>query len=167
MFTHNPEVISQYFCKEVSLARMMVLPITHSKGIHTSPIGAIPKKNKLGKCRMIVDLCSLSGHSVKDGISSEWSFVSYPTVDHLSYLGLSQGRGTFLVKADIKEAYQMVPVHLQDQFLFGVQWKGNTYVDLALSFGLHSAPIIFSAVAVKCHTMDTSSKRFKNFTLLR
>ena len=92
-------------------------------------------------------MSSPSGHSVNDGISSEWSSVSYPTVDHLSYLVLSQGKGAFLVKADIKEAYRMVPVHPQDQCLLGVQWKGNTYVDLALPFGLRSAPIIFSAVA--------------------
>ena len=56
------------------------------KGIHTSPIGAIRKKNKLGKWRLIVDLSSPSGHSVNDGISSEWSPVSYLTVDHLSYV---------------------------------------------------------------------------------
>ena len=37
----------------------------------------------------------------------------------------------------------MVPMHPQDQCLLGVQWKGNTYVDLALS----SIPTIFSAVA--------------------
>ena len=67
--------------------------------------------------------------------------VSYPTVDHFSYLVLSQGRGAFLVKTDIKEAYQMVPVHVQDQCLL-VQWKDNTYVDLALLFGLHSALIM-------------------------
>ena len=80
---------------------------------------------------------------MNDGINSEWSYVSYPTVDHLSYLVLSQGKGAFLVKADIKEAYRMVPVHPQDQCLLGVQWKDNTYVDLALPFGLRSAPIIF------------------------
>ena len=147
MLTQNPEVISHYLSQEVSLARMKVLPITHSKDIHTSPIGAIPKKNKPGKWRLIVDLSSPTDHSVNDGISSEWSSVSYPTVDHLSSLVLSHGRGAFMVKADIKEAYRMVPVHPQDQYLLGVQWGDSTYVDLALPFGLRSAPMIFSAVA--------------------
>ena len=148
MLTQNPEVISQYLSQEVSLARMKVLPITHSKDIHTSPIGAIPKKNKPGKWRLIVDLSSLIDHSVNDGISSEWSSISYPTVDHLSSLVLShQGRGAFMVKADIKQAYRMVPVHPQDQYLLGIQWGDSTYVDLALPFELHSAPMIFSAVA--------------------
>ena len=41
----------------------------------------------------------------------------------------------------------MVPVHPQDQYLLRVQWRGNTYVDLAPPFGLRSAPKIFSAMA--------------------
>ena len=147
MLTHNPEVISHYLSQEVSLARMKMFPVSHSTNIHTSPIGVIPKKNKPGKWRLIVDLSSPTGHSVNDGISSEWSSVSYPTVDHLSSLILSLGRGAFLVKADIKEAYRMVPVHPQDQCLLGVQWGGNTYVDTVLPFGLRSAPKNFSAVA--------------------
>ena len=84
---------------------------------------------------------------MNDGISSEWSSVTYLTVDHLSTMVLCQGRGAFLVKADITEAYRMVPVHPCDQHLLGVQWEGNVYVDLVLSFGLRSAPSIFLAVA--------------------
>ena len=45
------------------------------------------------------------------------------TVDHLSSLVLSQGRGAFVVKADIKEDYRMVSVHPQDQYLLRVQWE--------------------------------------------
>ena len=98
-------ILRSYLSREVSLARIKVLPSSHSKDIHTSPIGAIPKKKKPGKWRLIVDLFSPTDHSVNDGISSEWSSVSYPTVDHLSSLVLNQGRGPFMVKADIKEAY--------------------------------------------------------------
>ena len=48
---------------------------------------------------------------------------------------------------DLKDAYRMVPVHLEDQHLLAISWEGQTYVDRALPFGLHSAPKIFSAVA--------------------
>ena len=94
-----------------------------------------------------MDLSSPAGASVNDGISPEFSTVSYVSVDHLSSLVLSAGRGAFLVKADIKEAYRKLPVHPHDQFLLRVQWEGITYTDLALPFGLRSAPKIFSAVA--------------------
>ena len=48
---------------------------------------------------------------------------------------------------DIKEAYRMVPVHPEDRHLLAVRWKGVTYVDKVLPFGLRSSAIIFSAVA--------------------
>ena len=60
---------------------------------------------------------------------------------------LTVGCGSFLVKADIQEAYRMIPVHPQVQHLLGVQWNNYVYIDRRLSFGLRSAPIIFTAVA--------------------
>lgn len=56
------------------------------------------------------------------------------------------GKGTQLVKLDIKDAYRIVPVHPADYHLLGVAWRGNIYVDRALPFGLRSAPKIFSAI---------------------
>ena len=146
--TKNTAVISEYLQREVSLGRMQkhVLPSKENQ-IHISPIGAIPKRNKPGKWRLIVDLSSPAGASVNDGISPDLSSVFYASVDHLSSLVLSAGRGAFLVKADIKEAYRMLPIHPHDQPLLGVQWRGITYTDSALPFGLRSAPKIFSAVA--------------------
>ena len=41
----------------------------------------------------------------------------------------------------------MVPVRPEDSLLLGIQWEGISYADLALPFGLRSAPILFSAVA--------------------
>ena len=50
-------------------------------------------------------------------IDTNRSSLSYASVDRLAALVVSTGRGCYLVKADIKEAYRMVPVHLQDQHL--------------------------------------------------
>lgn len=117
------------------------------ESIHISPIGVIPKKNKPGKWRLIVDLSSPACASVNDGISHELSSMSYPSVDHLVQLVLNVGRGAWLVKADIKEAYRMVPIHPEDQPLLGIKWDNAVFVDRTLPFGLRSAPKIFSAVA--------------------
>ena len=116
-------------------------------GIHISPLGVIPKKNKPGKYRLIVDLSSPAGFSINDGISHELSSIKYTSVDHLACLIHSIGRGALLVKADIKEAYRMIPVHPHDQHLLGVRWNDSYYIDRMLPFGLRSAPKIFSAVA--------------------
>lgn len=95
----------------------------------------------------MVDLSSPAGASVNDGIDSEWASVSYATVDMLALVVLEAGRGSFLVKADVKEAYRMVPVHPQDRWLLGISWGPTVYVDNVLPFGLRSAPKIFTAIA--------------------
>ena len=73
--------------------------------------------------------------------------MSYVFIDNLSSLVITTGRGAFLVKADIKEAYRMLSIHPEDQALLGVCWEGIIYTDRALPFGLRSAPKIFSAIA--------------------
>ena len=63
-----------------------------------------------------MDLSSPKDHSVNDGIAGEWSSLTYTTVNHLVSTLLNVGRGCLLVKANIKEAYQMIPVH-------PIQWR--------------------------------------------
>lgn len=96
---------------------------------------------------MIVDLSFPRGHSINDGVSTELSSISYASVDDAVNLILQLGRGTQLVKLDLKNAYHIVPVHPHDQHLLAVSWDRGIYVDRALPFGLRSAPKIFSAVA--------------------
>ena len=38
-------------------------------------------------------------------------------------------------------------IHPQDRPLLGMVWRGKYYVDMALPFGLRSAPYIFTAIA--------------------
>jgi len=48
-----------------------------------------------------------------------------------------------MVKADIQEAYRMVPVHPEDQHLLSGTGRVFLYIDKVLPFGLRSAPKIF------------------------
>ena len=96
ILTQNPSIIAEYLQREVSLGRMKCLPTTGChRDVHLSPIGAIPKKHKPGKWRLIVDLSSLSNASVNDGISSELSSLKYPTVDLSQPLFYKRERGSF------------------------------------------------------------------------
>ena len=116
------------------------------RGIQISPIGAISKKKRLGKWRVITDLSSPAGKSINNAISK--NSLPSNTLQWIIYHHLSFQRATsFLVKADIKEAYRMVLVHPDEQSLLGVLWDGRVYIDRMLPFGLSSAVIIFSAVA--------------------
>ena len=87
------------------------------------------------------------GHSVNDGISPELSLLQYAKVDNAVDIIRKLGRGTQLVKLDIKDAYRIVPVHLADYHLLGIEWRGFTYIDWALPFKLRSAPKVFNVVA--------------------
>ena len=140
----RPEIISAYIQHEVDLKRMAPLPATAS--LHVSPFGAIPKKNKPDKWRLIVDLSSPEGHSVNDAIRRDLCSVLYTSVDKAVVLAQSLGQGYLLAKLDLKDAYRAVPVHPSDQCLLAVSWNGTTYLDRALPFGLRSAPKLFSAL---------------------
>ena len=150
MPTPHPHLVSEYLEREVALGRMsVILPEASLTGrrLQLSPIGLIPKRNRPNKWRLIVDLSAPVGASVNDGISKELSSLYYPTVDHLAAVVARLGRGSYLVKADVKEAYRAIPVHPQDRWLLGIKWEDKVYVDNVLPFGLRSAPKIFSAVA--------------------
>ena len=51
-----------------------------------------------------------------------------------------------MAKVDIKQAYRRVPVHPDHRGLLGMRFKGATYMDTVLPFGLRSAPKVFNAV---------------------
>ena len=96
---------------------------------------------------MIVDLSFPRASSVNDGIDSAVASVSYASLDEAVQHILRLGKGTQLVKVDLKQAYRQIPVHPEDHYLLGLSWEGSVYVDRALPFGLRSAPKIFTAVA--------------------
>ena len=52
-----------------------------------------------------------------------------------------------MAKFDVEAAYRNIAIHPSDRFLLGMKWRSKFYVDLALPFGLLSAPYIFNCVA--------------------
>ena len=90
-----------------------------------------------------MDLSSPTDHSINDGISLQLSSLSYAFIDHLSSIILHEHQGCFLVTAEIKEAYRMLPIHPEDQPLLGVCWKDSVCIDSALPFGLSSPQNFF------------------------
>ena len=144
----QPSVIDDYLYTELAKGRVAgpfsSPPLPH---LHISRFGVIPKKHQPGKWRLILDLSSLDGHSVNDGIRKDPFTVQYMKVDDIIDGIMSLGRGTLLAKFDVESAYRIIPIHPNDRYLLGMQWQGNYFVDMALPFGLHSAPSIFSSVA--------------------
>ena len=141
----HSNIVTQYIAHEVSLGRLVgpVSPL----GVHTSPIGLIPKRRQPNSWRMIVDLSCPSGSSVNDGIDPVLASIRYASVDNAVEIIRSLGPGALLTKFDLKDAYRLIPVHPTDHHKLGIIWEGATFVDRCLPFGLRSAPKIFSAVA--------------------
>ena len=96
-----------------------LLPRSSLPLVHISPIGLVPK-SQANQWRIIVDLSSPLHHGVNDGTSSELSSVSYASVDDAIGHILRLGRGTQLVKMDLKNACRIVPIHPQDHHLLSI-----------------------------------------------
>ena len=67
-------------------------------------------------------------------------------VDQIIRMVAKYGPGALMAKFDVETAYHNMAVYPEDRFLLGMKWRGQFFVDLALPFGLCSAPYIFNAV---------------------
>ena len=79
------------------------------------------------------------GQSVNDGIKPE---LCSSEEEAVSIWNASLVPNALVAKMDLKNVYQMVLVHAEDQHLLAVRWKGATRMDGALPFRLRSAPQI-------------------------
>ncbi len=143
-----PGAISRYIAEESTAGRMVgPLPNSIASHIHCSSIGLLLKGSNSGKWRMIVDVSHPLLRSVNDGIGTDQCSLQYTSMDEALRFVQCLGPGTLLLKVGLKSAYRMVPVYPLDRYLLGMRWEGCLYVDMALPFGLRSAPILFTAVA--------------------
>ena len=136
----HESVIDEYLANEVSRGRVAGPFDSHPlPNLQVSSFGIIPKRGQPGKWLLIVDLSSPKGSSVDDGINI--------TVDQIICLVSQFGREALTAKFDVESAYRNVPVHPSDRYLLGIKWRNQYYIDLALPFGLRSAPFIFNSIA--------------------
>lgn len=140
--------MDSYLQRELAQGRLAAIDDpTSLPWYHTSAFGVIPKKHKPGKWRLIVDLSAPEAHSVNDAIRKDICSLSYISIDNIAQTVFHLGKESLLAKADIKEAFRIIPVHPLDRLLLAMQWKDQLFLDKALPFGLRSAPLIFTAVA--------------------
>ncbi|KAL5459763.1 hypothetical protein EMCRGX_G033134 [Ephydatia muelleri] len=121
----HPDIIQEYISKELDLGRMLgPLDPTCYTTVHINRFGVVPKGHN-------IELCSLH----------------YTSVDDMATVAAELGQGALMTKVDIEAAYRLVPVHIHDRPLLGMEWKGQIFADPMLPFGLRSAPKIFNAIA--------------------
>ena len=144
----QPAVIDEYLQNELDKGRVAG-PFVHPPwpNLHVSRFGVIPKKHQPGKWHLILDLSSPPDASVNDGIPRDSYSFHYITVGDIIDGIMWYGRGTLMAKFDVESAYRNVAINPENHFLLGMQWRGWYFVDMALPFGLRSAPSIFNSIA--------------------
>ena len=94
-----------------------------------SPLGLVPKHDP-GKFRLIHDLSFPKGDSINFYTSKEFTTVQYESLDRVVELVMSCGPRCLIAKADIQEAFRLIPIRPQDYPLLGFTWQGMTKCSL-------------------------------------
>ena len=153
--TREPEVVDKLLEKEVDKG-FMVGPFDSSPFAVTrvNPIGVATRKYS-GKKRLIIDLSAPHSSSrPRPNVQSINSLIPLPpfslcyaSVDHAISLIKVAGKGAWLSKADITDAFKVMPLHTSQWHLFGVSWRGKLYFSVRLPFGSRSSPKIFDTLS--------------------
>ena len=104
------------------------------QNLQVSPIGIIPKK-AAGEFRLIHHLSSPKDYSINDFIDPKLCSVQYTSFDEAVHLIQDLGKGCLLFKIDLKSAFRILPVHLDDIELLGFKFNDKFYVDKCLPMG--------------------------------
>lgn len=158
----NSDIIDNYLADELKEGAISgpfnEPPLT---GTHINRFGVIPKSTP-GKWRLITDLSFPKGKSVNDLIPDCNSEVTYAGIPEAIFTIMKVGKGALLAKFDLKRAYRLLPVCAAHRHLLGMFWKGSFYIDLALPFGLRSAPKIFTRFADSLQWIFSNTGRVEN-----
>ncbi len=95
-----------------------------------------------------MDLSFPAGNSVNDGIDPGLCSLQYTSVDFSCHKVLVGQRAN--QRSLTYQAFRIVPVHPDDRHLLGMQWRGRTYVDKVLPFGLRSALKLIMPLPMVC-----------------
>ena len=143
----NPDAALSKVKSEVELGRIAgpfpEIPLPNFK---CSPL-SLKEKSTPGKYRLLHNLSyPYDEQAVNFGIPSEASHLGYASVGDAITL-INQHGLLYLAKADIKDAYRLVPLHPSCYNLLGFKLKGLYYYDKCLPMGASSSCKIFETIS--------------------
>lgn len=132
----NPEVVVQNINKEILKGRIRG-PLSTGRLItlFALPLGLVPNKNESGSFRLIHDLSFPKRFSVNFWTPPEYTSVSYQNIETVIELVQENGFKCLMSKAEIQDAFRLIPIHPAEYHLLGFQWDGQFYHDAALPMG--------------------------------
>lgn len=115
--------------------------------LRTSPVSTIEKKEYGVKCgdRIIMNMSAPEGRSVND--FTPRMVCDFTPFDYTVERVRAAGKNAWLAKADVKQAFKLVPVRPKDWPLLGVEWQGRYAFYKTLVFGARTSPPIWERVA--------------------
>ena len=147
----NPLIVDQLINSEVEKG-FLKGPFHHPPfdNYRVSPLGVATGKYS-GKKRLIVDLSSPhdnpSHPSINECIDKEACSLTYVKLDDAIKIISSFDKPAWLCKADISDAFKLIPIHPDLWHLYCVKWRDNYYVYVRLVFGSRSSPVIFDKLS--------------------
>ncbi|MEW8338437.1 MAG: reverse transcriptase domain-containing protein [Candidatus Thiodiazotropha taylori] len=115
-----------------------------------SPLGVAESKYSKKK-RLIVDLSAPHDNekhpSLNELINKEDFSLSYVTIDTAVQIIRRLGKGAWMCKTDIKDAFKLIPIKEALWPYYGVKWNGKYYFYTRLVFGGRSSPKIFDSLS--------------------
>ena len=148
----HPHDIDTYLSEEISHKAIIgpygVNPI---QGCHVSPFMSREKSGSTNR-RVIIDLSWPRDNSVNSGIDKDSYLgtefnLTFPTIHHIVNEVKQAGRGCHVFKVDVSRAFRHVKVDPGDLDLLGLEWKGASYLDTCVPFGMRHGMQIFQRVS--------------------
>lgn len=159
----NATVVDQKLSKELTARRIVgpfAAPPFHP--FRVSPLGLVPKKTPR-EFRLIHHPSYPRGSSVNDGIAPEHTTVHYMTVSDAIRLIKTAGKGCFLAKTDIKNAFRIIPNRKAEHYLLGMKWRGVYFYDCCLPMGAGSSCKTFETFIVPLFNGISSAEKLVYF----
>ena len=123
-----------------------------------SSLEIFPKKAP-NEFQLIQHLSYPHENSVNSGIPVDFSSVRYASIQDAIVFVKYLGVGCYLAKTDIKSAFRIILIHLEDYPLLGMKWQGNYYFNCCLPMGCRSLCAIFERF--RRHSSGPPSKSFR------
>ena len=134
-----------------------------------SPIGVAEHKFSKKK-RLILDLSSPHDSndtpSINDCISSSEYSMKFVKIDDAIRIIQFLGKGAWLTKFDIKNAFRILPIAPHQWRYHCIKWDNQYYFYVRLAFGSRSSPKIFSALSEALHWIATHNYGIQHFLYL-
>ena len=139
--------VTTKLAQEVAAGRIAG-PFTHPSpvGVVLSPLGVVPTKVP-GQFRLIHDLSFPKDKSVNSHIAKLHSEVHCELLDDCVSIIREIGQGCLMGKADIKDAFRIIPIHPTDHRLLVMTWQDKYYFDKCLPMGCSTSCQTFESFA--------------------